>query len=453
MHASPKTCRPLLERESNRYRGSQARADFRMQAIVRTGWPLLLALAWGRNAAADLHDDVTRLSRAVKTQKPYHLGPRVLEQGEELPLLVPDPLTPKRPVDCLHVVALSAPSTQFVLSVPADGETVDDVTIPSRAGLLEFVHCGMPDASFGSLSLVMLSPRGAVDLIGYIDQNAKAGASKWLPWREAGREANELRLQHRVAFGELNERLKRLERHAAFHAADRTERKPISAQDLDSGELLVGFDPGCHEVQLVIDLESKQAEAVDLNPDLAWIDDGELAARNISSSPSPTFRVCTGTARIARLSFAANPAYHKAVLFRAHYPWPGGIPANWASQARDQMALAMFRRHLPSLPSLPAQSWIGNSSATSVSMTVSPRSCYLAIVATSHGSQNDVSLAISDDSRWIADASLDDVGASVAFCVGQASNVKMDVDARGTDAVWILGVWAIANGPLFSDFT
>jgi hypothetical protein len=75
------------------------------------------------------------------------------------------------------------------------------------------------------------------------------------------------------------------------------------------------------------------------------------------------------------------------------------------------------------------------------------------MVATSHGSINDVSLSISSESRSISDTSLDDVGASAAFCVSRATSVKVDVDARGEDVVWILGVWAIASGPLHSDFS
>jgi len=419
----------------------------------RCRWVPWLALAISSNAVADLQNDVTRLTRGAKTHNTYHLGPRVLEQGEELPLLVPERLAPRKSADCLHLVALSAQTVQFVLNIPSLNEMAEDVTIPSRAGLLEFVHCGLPDESYGGLSLTMLSPRGALDVVSYTDQSPVAGALKRIPWRNSGREASELSLEHRVAVGNFSERIGRLERHAAFRLADRTERKPIPNQDLESGEVLVGFDPGCHEVKLVMDLDTNQTEALDLSPELAWTDDSALLATNTSSSHTTTFIVCTATARIARLSFIANPAYLRAVLFRAHYPWPTGIPSNWATEVQNQMALAMFRRHLPSLTSPPSQSWLGGSSATSLSMAVAPRSCYLAIVAASRGSQSDISLSISGESRWIADTSLDDVAASVAFCVSQVGDVKLDVDARGSDVVWILGIWTIANGPLHADFT
>ena len=108
---------------------------------------------------------------------------------------------------------------------------------------------------------------------------------------------------------------------------------------------------------------------------------------------------------------------------------------------------------MPALATLPARSWIGSSIATSLLVPVAPRTCYLAIAATSQGPINDISLAISNESRWIADSSIDAVGASVAFCVSQANSVKLDVDARGTDVVWILGIWAIAGGPLHADFS
>jgi hypothetical protein len=419
----------------------------------RCSWVPLLALAFTSNAVADLQDDVTRLARGAKTHNLHHLGPRVLEQGEELPLLVPERLAPKKSADCLHLVALSAQTVQFVLNIPSFNEMAEDLSLPSRAGLLEFVRCGSPDVTYGDLSLTMLSPRGALDVVSYTDQSPVAGALKRLPWRNSGREATELSLEHRVAVGNLSGRIGRLERHAAFRLADRTEQKAIPNQDLESGEVLVGFDPGCHEVKLVIDLDTNQTESLDLSPEFAWTDDSALFAPDTSSSHSPTFIVCTATARIARLSFIANSAYLRAVLFRAHYPWPTGIPSNWATEVRNQMALALFRRHLPSLTSPPSQSWVGSSNATSLRMAVAPRSCYLAIVAANRASQSDISLSIANESRWIADASLEDVGASVAFCVSQAGNVKLDVDARGSNVVWILGVWAIANGPLHADFT
>ena len=156
--------------------------------------------------------------------------------------------------------------------------------------------------------------------------------------------------------------------------------------------------------------------------------------------------VCTAVARVAKLSFTAFENDTSAVLFRAQYPWPSGIPSNWAVQAHNQIAEALFRRHLPSLPTLPAQAWIGGSSPTTLVVPVAPRSCYLAMVATSQGSTNDLTLAVTADSRWMADNSFDNAGAGVAFCVNQARSVKLDVDSRGMDVVWILGLWNVASG-------
>jgi len=191
----------------------------------------------------------------------------------------------------------------------------------------------------------------------------------------------------------------------------------------------------------------------DLSPELVWADNEQPASREYSSSLTPTFRVCTAVARVAKLSFSAFSQDLNAVLFRAHFPWPNGIPSNWAVQARNQMAEALFRRHLPSLPALPAVAWIGGASATSLVVPVAPRSCYLAMVATSQGSTNDLTLAVTAESRWMADNSFDTAGAGVAFCVNQAKSINLDVDSRGTDVVWILGLWNVASGPTHADFT
>ena len=407
-----------------------------------------------RASHADLQDDVARLVRSAKQMRPYHLGPRILEQTEELPLLVPGRLARVNEKNCLHLVVLAAQSVQFTLNVPGSDEATDDMSLPSRAGLVEYVQCGQAQASLVDATVMMLSPRGVLDVIGFIDdQSVATTALRVLPWRAVGNEAPEHSLNHWAASPNLTSRLEHLERRASFQGANRTERRFIPGEDLQSGEVLVGFDPGCHEIQLITQVDEEHQELPFQTPELVWADNGQPAARDWSNGASPTFRVCTSVARIAKISFDACPADTQAVLFRSHYPWPAGIPSNWATPAREQMALALLRRHLPSLPTLPAKSWIGSSSGTSLLVPVTPRSCYLAIVATSQGPNNDISLAISSESHWIADSSIDAVGASVAFCVSRATNIKLDVDARGTDTVWILGLWAIASGPLHADFT
>ena len=403
-------------------------------------------------AAADLQSDVMRLMERLSSNRPYHLGPRILEQGDELPLLLPSALV-ESPPRCLHIVALAAQSVAFSLNMPSADAEVDDVSVPSRAGVIEFIRCGEAGVSLSDANVMMLSPRGVVDIVGYIENGPRPSVARILPWRAAGDEAPERNVSHVTPSVALAARLDRLELQAALQAADRTERRIIPREDAKSGQLLIGFDPGCHQLQLVAERSDRGIVMDDLDPELVWADNEQPAARELSSSSTPTFRVCTAVARVAKLSFSAFEKDAGAVLFRARFPWPNGIPSNWAVQARNQMAEALFRRHLPSLPSLPSQAWIGGSSATSLVVPVAPRSCYLAMVATSQGSTNDVTLAVTAESRWMADNSFDNAGAGVAFCVNQAKSVKLDVDSRGTDVVWILGLWNVAGGPTHADFT
>jgi hypothetical protein len=413
----------------------------------------LVALVASSQSHADLQDDVTLLIRRYKDKKLFHLGPRILEQADELPLLVPDNLVGPGSNSCLHLIALAAQSVQFLLDAPSSDDSTEDSTFSSRAGLVETVRCGSDKAAVAAAALTMASPRGAVDIIGFSDNQPAPVALRVLPWRAAGDEAPEQNLTHWAAPSNLAARLAQLEQRAAFRGANRTERRIVPGEELQSGEILVGFDPGCHEVQMVSESDAEHPEFSVQNPELVWTDDGQAAASDWSNALSPAFHVCTAVARIAKITFDACPKNTQAVLFRSHFPWPAGIPSNWAIQARDQMALALVRRHLPSLPTLPAKSWIGSSSATSLHAPVAPRSCYLAIAATSQGPVNEISLAASSESRWIADSSIDAVGASVAFCVSQATSIKLDIDARGADVVWILGLWSIASGPLFADYS
>ncbi len=304
---------------------------------------VLVILAASSPAHADLQDDVTLLTRNLKAKSPYHLGPRILEQADELPLLVPNVLIRSDPKACLHLVALAAQTVQFILSVPSNDEAADDTTLASRAGLVEHVGCGQEQASLADATLTMASPRGVVEIIGFSDNNPTATAVRVLPWRAAGDEAPEHSLNHWAAAPNLSARLSHLEQRAAFQGADRTERRYVPGEELQSGELLVGFDPGCHEVQLVIETDEQHPETPAQNPELLWADNGQLAARDWSNALSPTFHVCTAVARIAKMSFDVCPVNTQAVLFRSHFPWPAGIPSNWSAQARDQMALALLR--------------------------------------------------------------------------------------------------------------
>lgn len=424
----------------------------RMNRFSGAPW-IVAGLTCTSVAAADLQSDVVRLLERLSPNKAYHLGPRILEQGDELPLLLPGALADPPSKSCLHIVALAAQSVTFSLNIPSVEAELDDVTVPSRAGVVEFIHCGGAGGSLSDANVIMLSPRGVVDIVGYVETSPRPSATRILPWRAAGDEAPERSLSYVRPSTVQSTRLDHLELQAAFQAADRTERRSIPHEDAKAGQHLIGFDPGCHQLQLVADRSDPSFSSDDPGPELIWADNEQPAARELSSSPTPTFRVCTAVARVAKLTFTAFEDDTSAVLFRAQYPWPSGIPSNWAVQARNQMAEALFRRHLPSLSALPAQAWIGGSSATSLVVPVAPRSCYLAMVATSQGSINDLTLAVTAESRWMADNSFDNAGAGVAFCVNQAKSVKLDVDSRGTDVVWILGLWTVASGPAHADFT
>ncbi len=314
----------------------------------------LVALVTSSHSRADLQDDVALMMRRYKDKKPYHLGPRILEQADELPLLVPDNLAGSGSSSCLHLIALAAQSVQFILDAPSSDESGEDSTFSSRAGLVETVRCGSGKAAVAGATLTMASPRGAVDIIGFSNNQSAPVALRVLPWRTAGDEAPEQNLIHWAASPSLAARLTQLELRAAFRGADRTERRIVPGEDLQSGEILVGFDPGCHEVQMVSEGDAQHPELPVQNPEIVWTDDGQAAAGDWSNAMSPAFHVCTAVARIAKITFDACPKNTHAALFRSHFPWPAGIPSNWAVQARDQMALALVRRHLPSLPALPA---------------------------------------------------------------------------------------------------
>jgi|GEM_PF-2939620 len=429
---------------------SQSLAGFAGLLLSRpcVGVALALALAgWARPLRADLQEDVRRLTRAVNGRAVHRLGPRLLEQGEELPLLLPPRFWSHPGDDCTHVVVMGAQSVHFSCEVAEQAEEVG-APVSSRAGLVEVVRCGEGRQELADLTVTMLSTRGPLEAIAFSAPSPIPIAVHVLPNRFVGLEAPERVLAREAELPRLGAWLNAAEAKAQAQGASRTERRVIRGEDKSLGEALIGLDPGCHELQLIADVD---LEAVDGNlarVELIWQSTDDTAAEEQWHTRAPTLRVCTALPNVGQLHFPALPRTATGVLFRAHYQWPAGIPSHWATPARNRVARALWQRQVQMLSSAPVRSWLGGGTAMSLNVPVMPGACYVATLAATAPVAGQLSLEVMSGSRLSSDSSVDDSAASVAFCQEHGDAASIGVDAREANTTWILGLWHVASLPV-----
>lgn len=427
-----------------------------MRAVTRGLFLSLLptALLWPTSANADLQDDVERLLILVDKTTAYHLGPRFLEQGDELPLLLPPSVATSNDSvrKCTHVVVIGAQSIHFSCDTASASEHGDNrAPVASRAGFVELVRCGADREQLSDVVVTMLSLRGPLDAIAFTSPLDRPLAPVAVPNRSVGSEALERTLTRESEVPHLDAWLQYVESKSLLQGATRTERRTLPAQDREVGETLLGFDPGCHEVRLLADIDWESLDESENGADLTWQDSGEIAARDTLHTRSPTLRMCTAQPKIAMFRFPVLPHSTAGVLFRAHFAWPSGIPGYWALPVRNRIAQALLQRNMTSLTSAPIRSWMGGATSLTIKVPLRKNACFVAIVAATEVVAGDISLEVMSGVRWSTDSSLDGSAASLAFCQVRESTATLAIDARDANSTWILGLWDTSTLPSSSD--
>jgi hypothetical protein len=415
---------------------------------------LAAALFWPATANADLQDDVERLLVRVNKATAYHLGPRFLEQGDELPLLLPPSIATNNDSvrNCIHIVVIGAQSIHFSCdAASASGPKESRTPVASRAGLVELVRCGAARGQLSDVVVTMLSLRGPLDAIAFTSRLDRPVAAVVVPNRSVGLETPERKLTRESEVPHLEAWLQSAEAEALMRGATRTERHTLPAQDRELGETLIGFDPGCHEVRLLADVDWESLDESEPGADLTWQDSNEIAARDTLHTRSPTLRVCTAQPKVAIFRFPTLPQSTAGVLFRAHFGWPLGIPVHWALPVRNRIAQALLQRNMTSLTAAPIRAWMGGATLVTVHVPLRKNACFVAIVATTELVAGSVSLEVMSGTRWSTDSSLDGSAASLALCQVQANTATLAVNARDAKSTWILGLWEISTFPSSSD--
>ncbi len=425
---------------------SRARRCYRPRATCGTsvGVVILIVFFAIAPAKADLQGDVSRLLTQMGMVHVYHLGPRLLEQSEELPLFVPPNLLTDRANHCTHLIVIGAQSVHFnceMRSTP--GSDAKEDNLGSRAGLVELSKCGSARTDLSDVVVTMASPRGPIEVIAFSTPTADKLTITTLPNRKVGSETSERDVRRAIEMPQIAAWVQMLESKAALQGATRTEQRVVPIEDKVLGETLIGFDAGCHETQLLVDIDWENLDIADDGTDLVWEDNEEVAARGTLLTRSPMLRLCTAVARVAKMHFPALPHSAVGVLFRAHYPWPAGIPTHWALPVRNRIAQALAQRHLTSMRLAPARSWMGGATAVALKVPVLRRNCYVAITAATAEVTGDLFMSVSSSAPAVADSSLDGAVASTAFCQTTDETVTISIDARETNSTWIAGLWNV----------
>jgi hypothetical protein len=172
-----------------------------------------------------------------------------------------------------------------------------------------------------------------------------------------------------------------------------------------------------------------------------------ILARDRTDAPDARLDVCVGEATKVEVAFAGSPP--GAPVLVAHYAWPlpERLPSLWGSEARARMAHILLSRHVRLLLHDPVLLAQGGSGTTPVPLPLEPGACYLALVSVVQGATRSVGLRVHVGVRDVFDdRGVDENGAVVAFCAGERTDARAEVEARGTPLLgWGMALYRVGG--------
>ncbi len=391
---------------------------------------------------ADLASDLRRLLHAYRSLHPLHLGPRVLEYGERLPLLLPEALTSELPGSaCTRVVVLAAPNVSLVLRfgvAPVESAA-------SQAGLVDVTRCGSERTELATAEVELLSPRGILELLVVPDGRDSLPASHWLPHRNPTPTANPRPLGPRFAPRDLATRLARRSEVARAAGARSITERALLPSELAAQEIRVLLARGCHRVALLgVGTTERDSASLDLDLEVSWPDDAQPPLLDESEATDATHSFCLEEPRSTRLRWVGLSPTSGAVLWTAQFDFPSAIPNNWSSLAQRRLALALHSRELSGFDGPLVAAFLGAMGSTTVHVPVEEGACYLASLGITQGTPDSVALSLSDRTLVRLDVPLDpDRAPLIAFCSAFGEPVGLTANVRGNEIAYILGLWKV----------
>jgi hypothetical protein len=111
------------------------------------------------------------------------------------------------------------------------------------------------------------------------------------------------------------------------------------------------------------------------------------------------------------------------------------------------MAGAMLARHVAAPRTAATFLAQGPPGTTGVPIAVEPGGCYLAVAAVTHGHARGLGLRALVGARQASDErGVNDEAGAIAFCAGDESRARIEVEARGRQLSWGMAVFLIESG-------
>lgn len=435
-------------------------------------------------ARADLTADVDRLVErwSAKTGTTVtHLAPIFLEHGRLSTLRLTPPATATtttNPVKSSTASATPAAAktgcTTVVLVAPRTSELAfltdseraqpipppslppghaavtssDEGAIHSKGGVATLERCGKEQAAHPledeRLLVQSVSPRTAVEILVVRSPASLESVEALLPERAVGPSAPRGDAGRPIDPGPLADRLARAESRSREAGAERVVRVPMRASAIGAGQFSVKLPEGCHALDVVAEVPETSMRTTDVDAEAHLENGGRLLARDRGEATDAHLDFCLGEPSQIEVSFigAAGPA--TVTLVDAAWPLPASVPSEWGPQARGDIAMALRRRHAPSLPPEPIETLMGVQGETLAPFPVEPGQCYLAVVALVRGDARSMRVTAEIGDR----APHDELGdrpeaAQVSFCATTEDRAALRVEAHGPQPWWVGLVWRV----------
>jgi hypothetical protein len=421
--------------------------------LVIAGCSVLVGLAVGGDARADLRDTVARLADAwravgasVVVDKPRFLDD---DSDDRRPIVVILPDLPEG--DCTTVALLGARGLGF--HVRLDDPSSDDAEgkrVPSVAGTVLLERCGQ--ALPRRLVVASDSGRGAIETIVARSSKALPALRVVLPERSGGPQLPVSEPGPLPVLPPPDRRAEVAEARERRDGATMAPRQSWTAGRDGSGTGEETLAPGCHSTHLLA-LDPRTAGVgrrgkLDLDAEMRDASDDRLVARDRTDAPDVMLSACVAETTHVSVLFAGAPPGSPVLVTHASWPLPEHLPALWGGEAQRRMAHVLLARHVVSLPQDPVQLAQGGYGVTPVPLALLPGACYVAVVALVKESARALGLRVRVGTSDAADdRGVDEDGAVVAFCAGPRTRALAEIEARGAPLLgWGLALYRLQSG-------
>ncbi len=424
---------------------------------------LTTLLLTSRHAAADLTEDVERLTREW-SQRGAHterLSAVFAEHGQSRIIEI----APSREHDakpgCLTAAFLGSPTIDFAVA-PLRGNvmlemlplpdshpavSLDADSVRSVQGLVTLTRCNDDRSQLARLVVSMRSQRGAIDTVVARSSATMGEAQDVLSERMMGTIAPRGNPGRPIEPGPLVERVVHAEERARNDGAQLSSRVSTTASGEGTGQTRLRLVEGCHRLAVMAAVPSAFPHPVtDVDAEVRD-DEGHVLARDRAETPDARLDFCLGeTARIT-VAYGGAAGVVPVTIVDAVWPIATAIPNHWGTRVRGGFARAFRRRNAPPPAASPSVETLGSSGITMVPAAVEQARCYVAAVAIFRGEARALRISATIGDRYLRDDVFEmPEGVGLTFCSDAERTIRFDVDARGNNVFWVFGLFPLTGG-------